>query len=177
MIFLAMYGLIVCLIKTYGGALFKRLTVISLVHRPGDFTPFAPNIAASDGFHPQTPSAQQTPTQVNPINPVTVVVPPPQTLQILNRQMFCPPAPTPVPTPTFQPCHYTRSNIGQAPNMLDPSDHLVTQHIDTTGYSSAPANTSPIEHYCNMICIKLPSLNYVQTASQGGSRRQVLRGP
>ena len=78
--------------------------------------------------------------------------------------------PTPV-TPVFQPRCSTQSNIGQPPEVLDPSNHIITQHVSVADYSSAPANTSPIEHYCNILCIKLPSVNYGQTTSQGGSKK------
>ena len=107
------------------------------------------------------------------------MVPPPPATPILNRHMFNPPAPTPIPTPVLtlaktpiiQPGCSTRSNKGQAPEVLDSSNHLITQHINITDYSSAPVNTSPIKHYCNMLGIKLPSRNYGQTASQGGFKR------
>ena len=103
------------------------------------------------------------------------MVPPPSATPILNRQMFHPPTPTPVPisgsTHVFQAHRSTQSNIGQPPEVLDPSNHIITQHISVTDYSSALANTSPIEHYCNMLGIKLPSENYGKTTSQGDSKK------
>ena len=55
--------------------------------------------------------------------------------------------PTAVPTPVIQPRCSTRINIGQPPEVLDPSNHIITQHFSVTDYSSAPGNTSPIEQY------------------------------
>ena len=82
------------------------------------------------------------------------------------------PEPTPVSAPTpSQPRRSTRSNFGQAPELLDPSNHLTIEHTQITDYLLAPANTSPIQHYCAMLGIKLPSGNYGRTISQGGSKR------
>ena len=102
------------------------------------------------------------------------------TTPILTRQMFQLPTPVPVPTfmpapvpasstSAFQPCCSTRSKLGQPPEVLDPSNHFVTEYLSATDYLSAPANTSPTEHYCNMFGIKLPSGKYGCTTSQGGS--------
>ena len=97
---------------------------------------------------------------------------PPPAIPIVNRQMFHPPTPMTTPaTLVFRPRCSTRSNIGQPPEVLDPSNHLITHHISVTDYSSAPANTSPIEHYCNMFGIKLHIENYGGTTSQCGSKK------
>ena len=87
------------------------------------------------------------------------------------------PAPTPVPEvpnapPTvFYPRRFTRSNVGQPPDVLDPSSHFVTQHTGVTDHLSVPPNTSPIEHYYNTLVIWLPSRRYGRTSSQGCSKR------
>ena len=99
-----------------------------------------------------------------PINNQAESSEPAQSQPLLNRKMFHPPNPEPspisIPTP-FQPRRSTRRNLGQAPVLLDPSNHLLTEHTQITDYLLAPTNTSPIQHYCAMLDIKLPSGNYV----------------
>ena len=75
------------------------------------------------------------------------------------------------PPTVFQSCSSTGSNFCQPPDVLDPSSHSVTQQINLTDYVLVPANTSPIDHYCNTLGIKLPSGRYGGTSSQGGSKK------
>jgi hypothetical protein len=85
---------------------------------------------------------------------------------LISRRIFSPSS-TPLPsapapsTPIeSQPRRSTRSNIGDAPDRLDPSNHLATQYTTTS--------TAPSEHYCNALGIKLPSTSRGRTTSQGG---------
>jgi hypothetical protein len=72
-------------------------------------------------------------------------------MPLLSRNIFNPPSSlSPLPPISHinspvqeQPRRSTRSNFGNAPKKLDPSNH----HI--TNYTSALPNTTPSEHYCN----------------------------
>jgi hypothetical protein len=91
------------------------------------------------------------------------------TTPIPNRQMFSPSSPSTIHPTTVAPSgsirRSTRSNFGQAPALLDPSNHLATN------YNQAAANKSPVEHYCHTLGIKLPTASRGQTISQGGSKK------
>jgi hypothetical protein len=92
-------------------------------------------------------------------------------MNLVNRSIFNPPS-SPLPTssiptikspgPQDNPHRSTRSNFGHTPELLDPSSH----HI--TNYTSALPNTTPSEHYCNVLRIKLPTATRGRTNSQGG---------
>ena len=84
---------------------------------------------------------------------------------LLSRQIFTP-SPSTINHPTinpptpFVPRRSTRSNFGDAPDKLDPSNHLATSYIDKS--------KTPSEQYCNALGIKLPSTSRGRTTSQGG---------
>ena len=66
---------------------------------PNEFISFAPDTPASDSYYSQTPTIQQPPTQVNPINPGTIVQTPPTS--ILNKHIFHPQTSAPPPPPVL----------------------------------------------------------------------------
>jgi hypothetical protein len=144
---------------------------------PPDFTPFAPDIISSETHHQDQPQAQlrnnipnnnndELPTVIPDTFPVTTQVP--SSSPLLSRRIFNPPSqpqPAPstanIPSPTVsQPRRSTRSNFGDAPVRLDPSNHLATNYTN----SSIP----PSEQYCNALGITLPSSSRGRTISQGG---------
>ena len=136
---------------------------------PPDFIPFSNDINDNTIHHenqhhshaPSLPTGNNTPNDTpteTAIESQPTNVPP-----LLDRTIFNPSSPTSLPQATPDPSpgprRSTRSNFGQAPEKLDPSNH----HI--TNYSS---NTTPSEHYCNALNIKLPSKSRGRTTSQGG---------
>jgi hypothetical protein len=90
---------------------------------------------------------------------------------IVSRRIFGSPSPivtTDISSPEIdsesQPRRSSRSTLGQAPEVLDPSNHLATNYVESS-------TTSPSEHYCNALGLKLPSATRGRTTSQGGSTK------
>jgi hypothetical protein len=142
---------------------------------PPDFTPFSPDINETtihfenqrrhfdnDNKDNDTKTTRQDSTE-SPDAPSTPTAP------ILNRRMFSPQSPTSNQihnNPPDNPIRRsTRSNLGNAPVRLDPSNHLATN------YNASATNVSPTEHYCNTLGIKLPTATRGQTISQGGCKK------
>jgi hypothetical protein len=59
-----------------------------------------------------------------------------------------------------QPRCSTRSNFGQTAELFDPSNNLATNYVESS-------STSPSEHCCNALGLKLPSTTRGRTTSQG----------
>jgi hypothetical protein len=141
---------------------------------PPDFTPFSPDINETTiNFE-----NQQQPENNNNHNDTKVThqdttkslnVPGTPTAPIFNRRMFSPQSPSTNQQPNIVPepsiCRSTRSNFGNTPVMLDPSNHLATN------YNESAINVSPVEHYCTTLGIKLPTATRGQTISQGGCKK------
>jgi hypothetical protein len=85
---------------------------------------------------------------------------------IVSRRIFGSPSPTSSPTANTEnePRRSTRSNFGQAPTVLDPSNHLATTYTKSS-------TITPSQHYCNVFGLKLPSATRGRTTSQGGSTK------
>jgi hypothetical protein len=145
---------------------------------PPDFEPFSSDINENTVHHENQRRQSNNNNNNNniPIENNTShhdiaasTAPIPPSTPILSRQMFSPSSsPTSQPTataPSGSIRRSTRSNFGQAPAKLDPSNHLATN------YSKAATNTTPIKHYCNTLGIKLPTATRGQTISQGGSKK------
>jgi hypothetical protein len=141
---------------------------------PPDFTPFSPDInETTTHFENQRQledNNKHNDTKVThqDINE-SLGVPSTPTAPILNRRMFSPQSPStnqqPVNSPEPSTRRSTRSNFGNAPVRLDPSNHLATN------YNESATNVSPVEHYCNALGIKLPTATRGQTISQGGCKK------
>jgi hypothetical protein len=74
---------------------------------------------------------------------------------IVSRRIFGSPSPTSFGDITSkntdnEPCCLARSNLGQAPTILDPSNHLATNYTKSS-------SITPSKHYCNVFGLKLPS--------------------
>jgi hypothetical protein len=141
---------------------------------PPDFTPFSPDInkttihfenqrqLENNNTHNDTKVTHQDTTK-------SLGVPSTPTAPILNRRMFSPQSPSTnqqpnnFPEPSIR--RSTRSNLGNAPVKLNPSNHLATN------YNESATNVSPVEHYCNTLGIKLPMATRGQTISQGGCKK------
>jgi hypothetical protein len=143
---------------------------------PPDFQSFSPDIPLSEHEQHQPVQLQPNNNNINAdnsaattnnnnsptiIQQTTEIAP---TSPILNRNIFGSPSPiTSSPQasiPDNQPRRSTRSTFGQAPVILDPSNHLATNYSDTT--------ITPSEQYCHSLGIKLPSGTRGRTTSQGG---------
>jgi hypothetical protein len=140
---------------------------------PPDFVPFSPDMTqAEDQQHRRLQPTNNINKDVNTSNnnnhvphptvPQAALTPHPS--PILKRNIFGSlPSPTPLPhvtTPEPTLRRSARSTFGQAPVVLDPSNHLATTHSDASITSS--------EQYCNALGLKLPSVTRGRTTSQGG---------
>jgi len=135
---------------------------------PPDFVPFSSDIDSqaqdqsfrnnnNNNISVESPAPITTPNNDNESSPPSS--------PLLSRQIFSP-SPSPqvtknVPPPIeIQPRRSTRSNLGDAPQRLDPSNHLATNYT--------ASDIAPSEQYCNALGIKLPSTSRGRTTSQGG---------
>jgi hypothetical protein len=84
---------------------------------------------------------------------------------LISRRIFTPSSPPALPDnipSTKEPelrCS-TRSNLGSAPDHLNPSTHTLKFHHQATNNNGS--NVTSIEHYCNVLGIKLPSATRAQ---------------
>jgi hypothetical protein len=89
---------------------------------------------------------------------------------ILSRRMFTPSPSMSSDAATTsknesEPRRSARSNLGTAPDHLDPSTHAITYHHEATRYDET---INSIENYCTVLGIKHPSTTRGRTTSQGG---------
>ena len=117
-------------------------------------------------------SSEKIPTPSTPV-PVPIPALPSLTPALAPALPALPTLPAlPAAPPTiFQPRRSTRSNFGLPPDVLDPSGHVITRYTEATDPLSVPYNTSPLQHYCNKMGIRLPSGRYSHTPSIGGPKR------
>ena len=141
---------------------------------PPDFTPFSPDINDTtihfeNQRHHENDNTTESPKIPHNDTVENADIPTTPTSPILNRQMFSPKSSQPSQQPSVAPAspirRSTRSNFGNAPVKFDPSNNLATN------YTKADTNTSPIEHYCKTLGIKLPTATRGQTISQGGCKK------
>jgi hypothetical protein len=179
------YNVWECLVKTVDRHHSIEPNSEGEVTLPPDFSPFSDDINENIVHHEnqnRSPTFRQQNNNNNNNNDITQTQEidqkntiAPHGTPLLSRHIFNPP-PTPSsssspissiksPVTQEQPRRSTRSNFGNAPEILDPSNH----HI--TNYTSALPNTTPTEHYCNSLGIKLPSATRGRTVSQGGPLR------
>jgi hypothetical protein len=142
---------------------------------PPDFVPFSLDIENDQDqdqqFRNNNTIRDKTNTNINSNNakPTVLLTDDGETSSpLLSRRIFNPspspqatiniPAPPPIES---QPRRSTRFNIGNAPERLDPSNHLATNYTESS-------TTFPSEQYCNALGIKLPSASRGRTNSQGG---------
>jgi hypothetical protein len=144
------------------------------INLPPDFTSFSQDIPSQDPIN-TSHQRHAAPTQqindnltiepINNNNNPQDLPPEPQSPSspIVSRRIFGSPPPTSidVSTPGAQPRRSTRSNLGQAPTILDPSNHLATSYVKSL-------SITPSQHYCNVLGLKLPSTSRGRTTSQGG---------
>jgi hypothetical protein len=146
------------------------------VNLPPDFTPFSPDMTADSDLPDRGDPNQQHDTIINndndpPIYPneTTSQLQESPSSPLLSRRIFIPSSPessddTEISTPQIR--RSTRSNLGSAPDRLDPSTHSLTYHHQATTNNGSVV--SSIEHYCNVLGIKVPSTTRGRTTSQGG---------
>jgi hypothetical protein len=143
---------------------------------PPDFTPFSPEIAADlpDRSHlPDNNNNNIMTSNESSSHPNTSNTQESLSSPLISRRIFTPSSPPALPdniTSTEEPEHQlrpsTRSNLGSAPDNLDPSTHALKYHHQATNNNGS--NVTSIEHYYNVLGIKLPSATRARTTSQGG---------
>jgi hypothetical protein len=153
------------------------------VNLPPDFVPFSPDITTDlpvrqqPHFFPDTTNVDNTLNEPsnnnnnnNNNNEIKQVAPNSPSSPILSRRMFTPSpaistdvAPATASEPEIR--RSTRSNLGNAPDCLDPSTHAITYHQEATKYGKS---SDSIKNYCNVLGIKHPSTTRGRTISQGG---------
>jgi len=150
------------------------------VNLPPDFTPFSQDIPSHDAadkrqhIAPTLPNNTTLPLAPNNNNNNNnnqkqhiPTAPQSPSSPIVSRRIFGPSSPTisdDVSSPSNdQPRRSTRSNFGQTPSILDPSNHLATNYV-----KASASSISPSQHYCNVLGLKLPSTSRGRTISQGG---------
>jgi hypothetical protein len=142
---------------------------------PPDFVPFSSDIENNQDqdqhFRNNNTISDTTTNNINENNAKPTVLPVDDSdasSPLLSRRIFNPPSspqatiniPAPPPIESH-PRRSTRFNIGNAPERLDPSNHLATNYTESSAIS-------PSEQYCNALGIKLPSASRGRTNSQGG---------
>jgi hypothetical protein len=147
---------------------------------PPDFVPFSPDITTDlpfrqqPHFFPDTTNVDNTLNEPpnnnnkNNNNETKQVAPNSPSSPILSRRMFTPsPSISTDVAPASEPelRRSTRSNLGNAPDRLDPSTHAITYHHEATKYDES---SDSIKNYCNVLGIKHPSTTRGRTISQGG---------
>jgi hypothetical protein len=141
---------------------------------PPDFVPFSqdiPNHSQADITHRHQQNAIPSPINSSIPNIPTPIDSSSQdapSSPIVSRRIFGSPSPpsvgdlsSPDSSTNVQPRRSTRSNFGQAPSVLDPSNNLATSYIKSS-------SLTPSQHYCNVLGLKLPTATRGRTTSQGG---------
>jgi hypothetical protein len=143
------------------------------INLPPDFTPFSPEIAADLPDRSHLPNNTNNNTMTSNERPLHPKISNTQESPLISQRIFTPSSPQVLPDNTAstkepeQLRRSTRSNLGSAPDRLDPSTHTLIYHHQATNNNGS--NVTPIEHYCNVLGIKLPSATRARTTSQGGS--------
>jgi hypothetical protein len=142
---------------------------------PPDFVPFSPDMNTEQHHHQPTNDNNNndienlsTKTDNRNHSPPRTFVPEAAESPIISRNIFGSPPPPTFPhskTPAPPLRRSTRSTIGQAPAVLDPSNHLATNYSETS--------LTPSQQYCNALGLKLPSTTRGRTISQGGSTKTI----
>jgi hypothetical protein len=143
------------------------------VDLPPGFVPFSPDMTGADQPNrrelPNIDSNQNNITNNNddrqqPTTSNTLDSP---SSPLLSQRIFIPLLPISssddIDTPTPQVRRSTRSNLGSAPDRLDPSTHTLTDNHQAT--DNIGSNVTSIENYCNVLGIKLSSTTRARTIS------------
>jgi hypothetical protein len=141
------------------------------IELPPDFTPFSPEMAAELPDRRHLPNNSTSTNNERSPHPDISITQESSSSRLICRRIFTPSS-SPVlpdnPTSTEEPelRRSTRSNLGSAPDRLDPSAHSLKYHHQATNNNGS--NLTSIEHYCNVLGIKLPSTTRARTTRQGG---------